>query len=141
MPAGFSSSDVQLYNHGTLVADFLTHSLAGASERVSFYGAPGTTWNEIDFSPDTTAIPIGSTQRSLFIANDLASGNWTPSVNATVSGTPILNITATASTAISTLPTAFSLAAPAAPAPPLTDSLAFAGVLVLQAFRRTHSID
>ena len=115
-------------------------------------GSAGTSWNSIVFSN------LGS--------SGFESDNWTSRVNGwnptvdTLPGTPVeliqtsggvqttadvtkvtvnngvIAITAKDTTSGKVLSADFLAAAPAAPAPPMTACLAFAGVLLLQTFRR-----
>lgn len=119
---------------------------------INFMGSEGTSWNSIVFSN------LGS--------SGFESDNWTSRVNGwnptvdTLPGTPVeliqtsggvqttadvtkvtvtdggISITAKDTTTGKVLSTDFLAAAPAAPAPPVTACLAFAGVLLLQTLRR-----
>lgn len=119
---------------------------------INFMGSAGTSWNSVVFSN------LGS--------SGFESDNWTSRVNGwnptvdTLPGTPVeliqtsggvqttadvtkvtvneggISITAKDTTSGKVLSADFLAAAPAAPAPPMTACLAFAGVLLLQTLRR-----
>jgi hypothetical protein len=139
--AGDGSNLLKFYNGSTLVAQYSTQSLLNSglpttyngnpnnrsldsAEKfafINFYGQNGLTFDKIVFQ-DTASSGFEADNFTVAVGTNASSTNGI--VVGTVTGT-------------STVVTAF--AAPAAPAPPLTLCLAFAGVLVLQAFRRSRS--
>ena len=150
--AGDGANDLKFYRANTLTAEFKSSDLfarldssyngnplaahSGDSNEkfafVNFIGDATTAWDKVIFSNNSNS--------------GFESDNWTSRVQAWTPGTdgpavpgdPKLRIKDGVVTSISSLPSDFS--APGAPAPPMTACLAFAGVLLLQAFRRNKSV-
>ena len=150
--AGDGANDLKFYRANTLTAEFKSSDLfsrldssyngnplaahsGDSTEKfafVNFIGDATTAWDKVIFSNNSNS--------------GFESDNWTSRVQAWTPGTdgpalpgdPKLRIKDGVVTSISSLPSDFS--APGAPAPPMTACLAFAGVLLLQAFRRNKSV-
>ena len=152
--AGDKANVLDFYSGNHLVAEFSTSSLMDKLAS-SYYGNPITSGNNagknpnepygfINFIGDATTswdkIVFSNNGGSGFEADNYTSrvAGWNPITDGSLPGTPLLELKNGALTTISGVPVGF-VAAPSAPAPPMTACLAFAGVLVLQALRRKRS--
>ena len=153
--AADSPNDIKFYNGGNLVADINTatfqsalpssyngnpitagwHTGQDSSEPfafINFVGDATTTWDTIVFSNNGGSGFEGDNYTSRV-------NGWNPVTDGALPGTPLLELKDGTLTSISGVPSSFAAAAPGAPAPSLTACLAFAGVLLLQALRRSKS--
>ena len=150
--AGDGANDLKFYRANTLTAEFKSSDLfarldssyngnplaahsGDSTEKfafINFIGDATTAWDKVIFSNNSNSGFESDNWTSRVQA-------WTPSTDGpALPGDPKLRIKDGVVTSISSLPSDFS--APGAPAPPMTACLAFAGVLLLQAFRRNKSV-
>ena len=154
--AGDAANKLDFYSGNSLVASFTTKTLTDnlpsayngnpfisasapggndSSEKfgfINFIGDANTSWDSIVFSNNGSSGFEGDNYTSRV-------NGWNPTTDGALPGTPLLELKNGVTTLITALPAGFAVAAPGAPAPPLTACLAFAAIIVLQTLRKKTS--
>lgn len=131
--SGSKGGQVDFYNGNSRVGSLSIADLGVDSGFIHFTGDVNTSWDTVVFS---------SGENGIFDTKNWTSRveGWNPEVDGALPGKPQLEITNGSSSVIDKVSSSFAVAAPGAPAPPMTACLAFAGVLLLQALRRAKSV-